>query len=281
MVENRAQIRRAAATVISRHESATQVLRLFSANLRHDYLDFNLVDSMRANILTSLPVIALLAYALYFVWTRAERRVSFFILSMLLVTAVPLVLLDMISGGGSSGNARYFLPLYLAFDLALVSSIFAAANAGAARTKAVWQTLAVAVLAGRLASCAVSSQAETWWNKLNEHSIDVARAINATQRPLLAGDDYIGWALSLSNYLDPKVRVELRPRCYLCHNEQSGPVPLEAALIPERITDVFLIAPSEQLKAQAASALERLPEPRPLDHCIDVRRNCVSSLNLW
>jgi uncharacterized membrane protein len=280
MLSGLAQIHRAAATVIATHNSAAETLRLFLSNLRHDYLDFDLVQSTLANLATSLPFILLASYTVYFVCTRAPRRIWAFLVLMLVSTVAPFVVLDLLSGGSTTRNARYFFPLYLDLDLALAYLISVNLSAGA-RTRSVWQAVFLAVLAGRFASIAASSQAETWWNKLNERSISVARAIDETKRPLLVSDNYVGWALSLSNYLAPSVRVAIRPRCYLCHADAAAPVPLDDIAVTGRVSDLFLLGPSKQLQARADSALGRLPPPRPLNHCIDVRDDCASALRLW
>ncbi|MBW4607608.1 MAG: hypothetical protein KME22_10380 [Hassallia sp. WJT32-NPBG1] len=70
------------------------------------------------------------------------------------------------------------------------------------------------LLSSGIISCAISSQAETWWLKsLNLYTPQIVRIINATSRPLVisfcGGTWPLGDELPLSCLLDPKVRLQL------------------------------------------------------------------------
>lgn len=95
--------------------------------------------------------------------------------------------------------------------------------------------MAVLIWAGVL-SCAVSSQADTWWIKKNSHNNpQVARIINQTTQPLLVSSTYranLGEILSLSHLLTPKVRFQLV-------------VEPNIPKIPNGFSDVFVFNPSK------------------------------------
>jgi len=281
MIARSDQIHRAWATVVDSRLSPAHVARFFFGNLRRDFIDFDGVKSARLNVLMSLPVIGLIAYSAYFLCRYAPSRVWGYVVAIAVCTAVPLVLQDMLFSGSRTQNVRYFFPFYLSIDLAITYLIFSkiAAPNAALRQAGVGQLLLIAILAGRLASCVASSGAETWWNKLEENDIALARTINASDRPFVISDNYISWAVSLGIYLDPKTRVELHPRCYLCSDARPGDMSL-AAIAPSNNFAVFLLGPSAQLQ-ERVQALLRGAGSKESYACIEIRRNCTSSLQMY
>ena len=73
------------------------------------------------------------------------------------------------------------------------------------------------MITARIASCAQSAMAPTWWNSRNIQSRQVAAQISARPHPLIISDDYILWPLVFAEYLNPSFDLALRPRCYLVH----------------------------------------------------------------
>jgi len=93
-------------------------------------------------------------------------------------------------------------------------------------------------------SCAISSQAEIWWNKYSSiQNIQLARIINQTTRPILVSDtnsetvNYmtIGNLLSLSYLLDSKAQLQLVVKPNIPE-------------ITDSTRDVFLLLPSQELR---------------------------------
>jgi uncharacterized membrane protein len=285
MAKGADQIHRGMATLLSTKYSASHILRTFVADFRVDFLDFNQVKSARLNALLLVPVLALVGYAAYVLCRRSEPRVWGYIVVTAVATTLPVILPDLLFSGSRTANVRYLFPLIVDVDLAVVYLLYlklvqvrmpAATTWGTAR----WQALFVAILACRFASLAVSSQADTWWNKFDEKSIAVAKIVNSTGRAVLVSDDYLVFALTLSNYLDPSIRVALKPRCYLCNVAAGeGPAP-ELVERAKEAGPIFLLGPSQGLEARFEDlALGSASNDRL--RCIDVRSNCKSDLSLW
>src|SRR5262249_17257166 len=91
-----------------------------------------------------------------------------------------------------------------------------------------WKAITVITIVSGVVSCAIISQAETWWNK-GFSSPQLARVINRYDRPLLIAplDTFVD-LLSLTKLLDPKVRIRMA----------ADPKEL---IIPDGFSDVFLI----------------------------------------
>jgi uncharacterized membrane protein len=266
------------ASTFQSRTSPGDVLRAFAGSLRLDMFDSNLVRSSHAGVVTTAVAVVTLLVAFIFVALREQPRVWLFLALPILWTTLPLLIPDLFSGGERVRNPRYFTPAYLYFDYCLVGLLYAATASRNARRALIGNAFLVALLAGKAVSCLASSQATTWWNKMQDNSIAVARAVNGTPRPLVVSDAYVDYALVLSNYLRPGVAVALSPSCYECADDAKKQ--LDVSMLPQgRFTDVFALGPSAQLQ----SRLKRLIAQRHLGiayHCINVRHNCISGLNI-
>jgi uncharacterized membrane protein len=183
-----------------------------------------------------LPVLILIGYSFYFLYCKASQKAWLFISALIGVTAIALILPDVILGGRRSHTYRYLIPCYLGIQLA-VAYLFTyhliASPSNKLWRQKLWQLLMLTVVSAGVLSCAISSQAEGWWNKYTEarHPL-TARIINQASHPLLVSDSEIGYVMSLSHYLDSKVRLLLVP-------ERQG-IELHIAKMSEQLSDVFL-----------------------------------------
>jgi uncharacterized membrane protein len=103
-----------------------------------------------------------------------------------------------------------------------------------------WQLVMVVVISSGVVSCAVSSQAETWWNKSSHANPQIARIVNKSNHPLLISSNYslnIGDIMSLIHLLDRKVQMQLV-------TEPTIPN------IPESFSDLFLYNPSKRFRSE-------------------------------
>ncbi len=103
-----------------------------------------------------------------------------------------------------------------------------------------WQLIIVIVISIGLLSCAVSSHAETWWNKGSHANPQVARIINKSNNPLIISSNYslnIGDLMSLSHLLNKSVKMQLVI-------EPNIPD------IPNNFSNVFLFNPSQKFKSK-------------------------------
>jgi uncharacterized membrane protein len=177
--------------------------------------DFHL-PYLRFTKLLSVPLLVLTGYSFYFLCRNTPKKVWLFILTLTGVTALALILPDLISGGKRSLNPRYLVPCYLGIQLAVAYFLATQITAFALSTNAwrqkFWQLTLLAIISLGVLSCSISSQAESWWNKVsNEKNSEIASIINQAKSPLLISDSSIGFVVSLSYLLDSKLQLILFP----------------------------------------------------------------------
>jgi uncharacterized membrane protein len=187
----------------------------------------------------SLTILALAGYSIWFVCSRTEKRTWLFVVTLTGSVFISLALADLIWGGGRSAVARYLIPSYLGVQLAFAHLLaFRIVSVGLLQRK-IWQAVMAVVMTAGIASCAISAQAETWWNKAGSRTIpELARIINRFPGPLVISDSSglnPGNVVSLSYLVEPKVRFRLV-------------VPPNVPTIPDGFSDVFLFNPSESLR---------------------------------
>ena len=194
---------------------------------------------------SSLVLLVLVAYSIYFLLRKTPKDVWLFVLTLIGASALALVLPDLIFGGMRSIQARYLIPCYLGVQLAVAYLLAAKLAFSINRGRKIWQIIFIIILTGSIVSCAVSSQAEFWWNKSpdkHKYNSQIASIVNSTLRPLLISDDstlisdsFACRILALSYLLNPKVQLQLVL-------EPNIPK------IPDGFSDVFLFSPSEALR---------------------------------
>lgn len=195
----------------------------------------------------TLVLLALVVYSIYLVCRKTPKEVWLFVLTLIGATPLALVLPDLILGGMRSIQARYLIPCYLGVQLAvayLLATKIASPTANIQRQK-VWQFVLIAMITGSILSCAVSSQAEFWWNKSpdkHRYNPQVASIVNSAAHPLLISDSSTAISssfacriLALSYLLNPQVQLQLV-------------VEPNIPQIPDGFSDVFLFSPSEALR---------------------------------
>jgi uncharacterized membrane protein len=182
-------------------------------------------------------LIFVVGYSIYFLCRKSPKQVWLFVLTLIGMTALPLAIPDLIFGGIRSQITRYLIPCYLGIQLA-VSYLLATQILSTSLTIAfpkLWQLVLVTLISAGVISCAISSQAETWWYKgLNLYTPEVVRIINQSPQPLVITSCQAMWPLgdemALSYRLDPKVRL-------LLVKESNVPQ------IPNTFSDVFFYNP--------------------------------------
>ena len=211
----------------------------------YDNLQINFSNPLTYAI---IPILIIIIYGIYFLFMYGEKRVWLFILVLIIAPTIPLLLKDLIDGGQRSSIPRYLIPCYLGIQVAvayLISYYW---------QHKLWRIIAVVIISGGVVSCAISSQAETWWNKYSSYyNPPVARIVNQTKQPLVIGSNAIR-VTSLSYLLEPKVRLMLV-------KEPNVPK------IPGKFSDVFLFRPAKSLKSgleEQRYKVEPLNEPADL-----------------
>jgi uncharacterized membrane protein len=172
-------------------------------------LDFGF-DSIWTYLLR-LPIILLIAVAIYTVCRRTNRTTWLFILTSIFVPFLMLALPDLLSGGRRSAVSRYLISCYPGVQLAVAYFLKNRILKG----QKIWRVVLALLVTSSIASCTVSALADTWWSNVPSYSnAEVAREINANPAPLLISDvgndgTNLGDLISLSYLLNQDVRLLL------------------------------------------------------------------------
>ncbi|MEH2110017.1 glycosyltransferase family 39 protein [Nostoc sp.] len=200
------------------------------------FFDIDLSSENFLGYLITPIFLTLVGYSIYFVCRTTNYKVWSFIITLIVVPALPLIMPDFIAGGIRSSTEPYLIPSYLGIQVAVAYLLATQVYNGSGSRRRIWHIIMTLVIISGLISSKVSSQAETWWNKgMNYGNPQIAQIINQTTRPLLISDalgNNYGNVFSLSYLLEPKVR-------FLLVNNQKNPK------IPDGFTDVFLLNPSD------------------------------------
>jgi len=193
-----------------------QSMALLPFLLRHFskiFLDLDLASDTNSSYLISTFFLILVGCAIYFLCRTTSYKIWLFVLTLIIVPAIPLVLPNLISGSIQLGYEPYFLPSYLGIQLAVAYLLATQLYNGTLTRRRIWLTIMIMLIICGLVSSRIYYQAETWWNKgVSYDNAQVARMINRSARPLLISDaegiNY-GNVFSLSYLVQPNVRFKL------------------------------------------------------------------------
>ncbi|MBD2776419.1 glycosyltransferase family 39 protein [Iningainema tapete] len=235
--------------------SLFKLIMIWGINLSHFFIDLgyelfhknnNFVWKIIIGVSILLSLI-LVGYSIYFLCRNTPKQIWLFVLTLIGVTALPLIIPDVILGGVRSQSPRYLIPAYLGIQLAVAYCLATKMSSISIRT---WQLITVALISSGVISCAISSQAETWWLKYSGlYTPQVVNIINQTTRPLIISSCDGIWSLaselSLSYWLEPKVRFQFL--------KQSNPLQISPGF-----TDIFLYnSPTNPLSTTLQYKLEK------------------------
>ena len=246
-------------------------------NIGRVFWDLGLTSNARAIdliplVAATLILVAIVGYAVYFLCSETSKQVWLFVVTVMAVTALVVMLPDVILGGIRSTKARYLFPTYLGMQIAVAYLLASKIRARGVPSwkRQVWKVLTVVLLTGGVLSNAVSSQAETWWTKeWGRENPAIARRIDRAPKPLVVSDISevsLGNILSMSHLLEPKVRLQL----VLLDPEARSRVQLfdrpTLPKIPSGFSDVFVYGRSQGFSAKLAkmqnSKIELLSEQK-------------------
>lgn len=199
-----------------------QLLRIWAINLSYFFFDFgldlgNYENEPRYKLITKclVPLILIfVGYSLYFLYRHTPKQVWLFVFTLIGVTALPLAIPDFVLRGARTLSPRYLIPAYLGIQLAVAYLLATQITANVKWRQKLWQLVMVTLISLGIISCAISSQAESWWLKtLNVYTPQTVKIINQASKPLVIGFCHGIWPLGdklpLSHLLDPKVRLML------------------------------------------------------------------------
>ncbi|WP_210404402.1 glycosyltransferase family 39 protein [Chroococcidiopsis sp. TS-821] len=227
--------------------SLPALIQQWMVNFSSIFLDLNFSYHPNTIYLT-LPVLVLELYSIYFICKRSPQQIWLFVLTLVGVTALALVLPDLLWGGRRSSVSRYLIPCYLGIHLAVAFAIATQIISANSVRRQLWRIITVVLISGGIVSCVASSQAVAWWNKYDSYdNPQIARIINQAHRPLVISDPGVsfGYVLSLSYMLNPDVRLHLLTQ--------------SISEISTDATDIFLYRPSQELRNQLQKNYTILP----------------------
>ncbi len=221
-------------------------------NLTHIFIDLgsdfdeSFAPISPENILFLLIVISILALAIYaicFVCQNSQKQTWLFLITLIGVNAIAIILPDIILGDSRSKISRYFIPVYLGVQIAFayfITNIIHSFLTNSSQRDIRILLVTIFLLLGTL-SCVINSQTKTSWIKMYGQHNSVAYAINQFTHPLIVDFGYTANLISLSYYLDPKVKILAELNCYTCSNDFSQDNHKYILLsIFDRFSDVFL-----------------------------------------
>ncbi len=214
---------------------------LFGDFWRYDAFLQNLqIPGLRLGRYLILLLLIIVLFSLYFIYHHTAKRVWLFVFTLSGVPAIAFILNDVIIGGKLSLRSRYVIPCYIGIHLAVAYLLATQIISTKLLQRKFWQLVMIAVISTGIVSCAISSQAESWWSKGSHANPQIARIINSAINPLLISSNHslnIGDLMSLSHLLNSKVKIQLVTEPILPN-------------IPDGFSDVFLYNPSQNFKTE-------------------------------
>lgn len=189
-------------------------------NLCRGYFDFGFTSESVGLYFLPLSLLAfmlliIIGFSIYFLANYKNKNALIFILTLILITGLFIILPDLIGGGVRSTKSRYLIPCYLGIRLAVTYLVTKQIlfSPPSSRQHKLWKMITIVLVFSGIISCAISSQAETWWSKeWGGQNPQIARTINQSIKPLVISnlsDASIGNVFSLTYLLEPKVQFQL------------------------------------------------------------------------
>jgi len=279
-VENLNQIR--STTAWAEQKNLLRLVSRWVGSISIGFFDIGIDGSANATQLAlvipvGIMILALVGYAIYFLYRHTPKRVWLLILLLIATTALFLAVPDILKGGRRSTNPRYLVPCYVGIQLAVAYLLSAkiSNNFQQSKQQQLWKIAIVSLFCAGIISGGVSSQADSWWNKGSgwlRAELEVASTVNQARNPLIISDANIAYIMPLSYRLQPKVKLLIEPRCYTsCYkNRELARKKPQPPKIPGGFGELFLYRPSSTLR----SAIEQQ------NYQIDPAVGNVE-LNLW
>lgn len=211
--------------------------KIWILNLTRGFFDIKFDFSNPLTYLI-LPILILIGYAIYWLCRTTPKRVWLFVLLLMGITTAVLVMPDLILGGRRSTVPRLLMPTYLGLYITVAYLLSTKINSHSFSDKKqrVWRLVLAMLLTVSIVSNITYSQSESWWNKYKSNeNFPIAEAINKADFPLVISDtSSIGNTLSLSHYLDDKVKLKLMDKPQFSEDIHN-------------YSDVFIFEPSKEL----------------------------------
>ncbi|MFB2979485.1 glycosyltransferase family 39 protein [Microseira sp. BLCC-F43] len=210
------------------------LLRSWILNLSRVFIDVEIGE------ITAPIVLILVGYSLYYLYRKAPEKVSVFIFTLIGVTAISLVLTDLILGWKLTTRSRYLITSYVGIQLAVAYLFASGIVAIKSSTQQLWKVAMALLISAELASCAVKILPEAGIRSASDYNIARSKIINKATRPLLVSSNNSlnpGDILAMSSLLEPKVKLQLV-------------IEPNIPKIPDGFSDVFLYNTSSKIQTE-------------------------------
>lgn len=206
---------------------------LFNANAQ--FFDLEWI-SLKYALFGGLVLLLIAVSLVYMIRTAPLRQWSFVVL-LGGITVVFFVGRDLVEHGHWSTTARYLIPAWLAIQLSVAYAIDAWVSDSRRARSVVGAAVLIVLLAGEAISSFAGTRSETWYdNELSAATPHIAAVVNSAPMPaLMIGEKCWAFFLDESNYLDPRVHVELFADARNAHIRTAG------------YSDVFVTTPTRTL----------------------------------
>lgn len=210
--------------------------------------------------ITVLVTVTLVTYSLYFLIRYTPTRTWLFISLLIGFTSLAIIIPDLILGRRTSVTGRYMIPAFLGIQLAVSYLLAIQVNPTFVKNqnghRKFWQVTLLALLTSGVISCAVVSQADTWWNNLTDtNNRQLAQIINQPSNPLVIEEIdslppryNVFNLISLSYFLKSDVKFKFIPKNTVTE-------------IPQEFSQVFFMSPSPVLKSGIEKKYQTQLEP--------------------
>ena len=177
-------------------------------------------------------------YSVYYLYRKTPLSVWLFIFTLIGITAIALILPDLISGGQRSRVARYLTPCFLGIDLAVAYYLATEFYARQVWRQLLSKILLTLLITFGILSCSVFLQANYWWHKSwtklssYDNLSQIAAVVNQSPDSLIIApeinqlnEDAFFELLSFTHLIDPQVRLQFGFNSQNLSNINSGYYP--------------------------------------------------------
>lgn len=233
----------------SQDSNITFLLDRWFLNLSRFFYDFN--EGYENSHLSIILLLLVVFYSLYFLYRHSSNPTWQFVFLGIALGGLPLMILDILSGGLRSVQPRYLLPAYLGVQIS-VSYLLATqlqTTLSHQKHRGRWFAIALAFTLSGVGSCLAIVPAEFWWNQgpiKSKYNPEIAEIVNQASHPLLIADD----STRLSDSFACRILAlshSLRPNIHLLLLRQPNFPPLPTT----KFDNLFIFSPAPWL-SQAA-----------------------------
>ncbi len=242
--------------------SIAQWLRMVIGSYARPFFDIN-TGIADLKFIDQAPVVLVLVFvlagvALLIRW--APRQSRLFLVLLGLMCSMPMIVVDLFSGGWRTVVIRYQFPVVIAMQLCVAFAIARLLTSSERRWRRAGAGMAVLLVVCGVFSCVLYRRTDVWWSKGRAGALLAATEyVERWPEPLVVSSG-MGTSLSLAHASSDRVR-------FLCVEDPETPV------IQDEFEDVFLFKVSEamldrltdsgwRLEKVGVPGLHRLSRPR-------------------